>query len=225
MNIPYKRPYSFSNPSRDFSNDELKKIIETEDSALSSYEFHCIYQQYLPAGNYCECAYFIPHVLDFIRQGNDGAASVLSNFIGWCNSNSVALHEDGILIQIINIFHEYFSFWVSDFIIMKNGDGYMFPKYGSEVDILISELNESKNVSNGDVLVEKMLLPATTYTKAAWFFWLFEHGNHSLSMLLSALGDNRCFNEDIYAIVLEKVCTSSDSVLVEYWNERFKWLF
>ena len=68
--IPYRRPSKLSDPGCDFTPEECAAILAVPDERMGFRELGSIFQSYLPAGTYEECAYFIPRVLRFF--GGDG---------------------------------------------------------------------------------------------------------------------------------------------------------
>ena len=85
MNIPehilltirskYARPAKLSDPCLDFTQEELTDIIRKSDADLTDTDLICIFQSYLPAGEYCESIYFLPVALERVcNDDGDGAA-------------------------------------------------------------------------------------------------------------------------------------------------------
>ena len=79
----YKRPKQLSDPSSDFSQEELDALIATPDEAMACHDFMCIFQTSCPAGCYAECAYFIPLAVKYIETNRSDALSVLDCLLGW----------------------------------------------------------------------------------------------------------------------------------------------
>ena len=50
----YLRPVKFSDPGGDFSDEELKELIQKPDNELTEADLMCIFQGALPAGEYHE---------------------------------------------------------------------------------------------------------------------------------------------------------------------------
>ena len=66
----YSRPTKLSDPGSDFSREELEAIIHKTDVDLTDTDLVCIFQSFLPAGEYRESVYFLPlERADASRQG------------------------------------------------------------------------------------------------------------------------------------------------------------
>ena len=219
MEIPYKRPFVFSDPNRDFSKEELEKIILTKDSELGVYELQCIFQRYLPAGHYDECAYFAPIAIDRIQSGCEEAASLLYNFIFWCQDNVIHLEEDDVLTDILGCLCDCFKVWTKEFALVKKEDGGISAKYSGEIEVLISAMNESKKLIDADWLINEHLLPLHTYDQAAWLFMLLRNPTMNSTLLMSLKNDS-LFNGKVNELILERVCKSSDPLVSAYWEDR-----
>lgn len=92
----YKRPKQLSDPSSDFSQEELDALIATPDEAMVCYDFMCIFQTFCPAGCYEECAYFIPLAVKYIETNCSDALSVLDCLLGWMDENREQLKRDNL---------------------------------------------------------------------------------------------------------------------------------
>ena len=68
----YSRPTKLSDPGSDFSQEELEAIIHKADADLTDTDLICIFQNFLPAGEYRESVYFLPLALHHIVEyGNN----------------------------------------------------------------------------------------------------------------------------------------------------------
>ena len=81
--IPYPRPTKLSDPNYDFTPEECAAILAVPDERMGFRELGSIFQSYLPAGTYEECAYFIPRVLRFLDDRGDDASDIADNFLDW----------------------------------------------------------------------------------------------------------------------------------------------
>ena len=63
-------------------------------------ELGSIFQSYLSAGTYEECAYFIPRVLRFLDDRGDDASDMADNFLDWVAEQKAELESDGLLLPI-----------------------------------------------------------------------------------------------------------------------------
>lgn len=89
-------PFFLSDPSCDFvsSSDQewLKATMAKQGKGLTSYDFLCIFQTYLPAGTYEECLYYLPLAFDFMLK-EKLESSLLENVLFYVNSNVDKLKE------------------------------------------------------------------------------------------------------------------------------------
>ena len=81
--IPYPRPTKLSDPNYDFSPEECAAILAVPDEKMGFQELRNIFQSYLPAGTYEECAYFIPRVLRFLDERDEEVCDLADDFLIW----------------------------------------------------------------------------------------------------------------------------------------------
>lgn len=98
--IPYPRPARLSDPGHDFTPEECAAILAVPDDRLGWPELGEIFQSYLPAGDYAECAYFIPRALRFLDERGREASDVADNFIAWAGEQKRELDADGLFAPI-----------------------------------------------------------------------------------------------------------------------------
>ena len=98
--IPYPRPTKLSDPNYDFTPEECAAILAVPDERMGFRELGSIFQSYLPAGTYEECAYFIPRVLRFLDDRGDDASDMADNFLDWVAEQKAELESDGLLLPI-----------------------------------------------------------------------------------------------------------------------------
>lgn len=98
--IPYPRPARLSDPGHDFTPEECAAILAVPDDRLGWPELGEIFQSYLPAGDYAECAYFIPRALRFLDERGGDASDVADNFIAWAGEQKRELDADGLFAPI-----------------------------------------------------------------------------------------------------------------------------
>ena len=99
--IPYPRPARLSDPGHDFTPEECAAILAVPDDRLGWPELGEIFQSYLPAGDYAECAYFIPRALrflderarDILREGVRRDPSLAACWAKWFRGSSWTLDK------------------------------------------------------------------------------------------------------------------------------------
>ena len=79
----YPRPAKLSDPCHDFSPEECAAILAVPDEKMGVLELRNIFQSYLPAGTYNECAYFIPLALRFLDNRGENASDLAADFLVW----------------------------------------------------------------------------------------------------------------------------------------------
>ena len=176
ITIPYQRPLQLSDPYDDFSTTELRAILNCKDSELGWEQLYCIFQSYLPAGTYEECAYFIPFALNFIQGDDDGAPDLIFNFIWWISEYMERLKNDSIYEEIMRAIESLFVDIVKQFILVKKADGTCYyPRKGSHLSSIIQALNENDKFNwLGDAWLLKWLGKIDTYEVAAWRLFLLD---------------------------------------------------
>ena len=217
----FKRPRKLSDPGRDFNREDLEAILATDDRAMGFYEFACLFGEWLPAGTYDECAYFLPHCLAYLdREGRSphGETDLVDHVLGWVKSNRQALKRDGLEEGVIAYFVSRLKRQLSAFRFFQNGDGDLHPGFG-EVEELIDGLNDLGN-SHGDETL-RGALATEAYEPHAWAcylaYWYRVVPFNSIlidelamsSIKLSASGE----------IVAHYVQSHPDALLEKFWKE------
>ena len=229
MQIPYSRPTRLSNPFKDFTEDELSRILSVKDLEMGWPELACIFQSYLPAGTYEECAYFIPLALKFIQNGNE-APSLIQDFLLWCDHNYAKLEADKLLKPILETFHEHFGKILSSFEFFRNADGILYPNNASELYSYLETMHacyESPTImlSCEEWLKEAFIL-LNSYLQAAWLIALINNYTR-LGFYKSEFMDEILKNESIMKtaknLVENFVLPSDDKILFEYWDGELKY--
>lgn len=91
-----EEPFFLSDPFRDFvsSSDQewLKATIAKQGKGLTTYDYLCIFQTYLPAGTYEECLCYLPLVFDFMLK-EKLESGLLENVLFYVDSNDDKLKE------------------------------------------------------------------------------------------------------------------------------------
>ena len=97
---PYPRPVKLSDPCHDFTPEECTAILAVPDEKMGVLELRSIFQHYLPAGTYTECAYFIPLALRFLDNRGENANDLADDFLVWAGENKTDLEADGLFTPI-----------------------------------------------------------------------------------------------------------------------------
>lgn len=98
--IPYPRPKKLSDPNYDFTPEECAAIIAVPDEKMGFQELRNIFQSYLPAGTYEECAYFIPRALRFLDERDEDVIDLADDFLVWVGESKADLEKDGLFVPI-----------------------------------------------------------------------------------------------------------------------------
>ncbi len=96
----YPRPVKLSDPCHDFSPEECAAILAVPDEKMGVLELRNIFQSYLPAGTYNECAYFIPLALRFLDNRGENASDLADDFLVWAGEYKTDLEKDGLFTPI-----------------------------------------------------------------------------------------------------------------------------
>lgn len=105
--------YYLSDPCNDFQDEEdqkwLRNVISKRGKGLTSDDFICIFQNYLPAGTYEECLCYLPHVFDYLKTRGSKDRDVLHHLMWFISEYETSLENDGKsdyirenLIEILN---------------------------------------------------------------------------------------------------------------------------
>ena len=142
--IRYPRPTRLSDPGCDFTPEECAAILAVPDDRLGWPELGNIFQGFLPAGTYEECAYFIPHAVRFIDERGDCASDLAKNFLDWAGEQRVELEADGLFAPIRAHMQELLRACLSEFRIRfgtRPGRNVPSPADASLVESLVLGLN------------------------------------------------------------------------------------
>lgn len=223
--IPYNRPNKLSDPFSDFAEYELKKILGVDDSEMGWKELCCIFQGSLPAGEYKEAVYFIPFALNFINSSREESSFLIDGFVTWCDYNYQNLNNDGLANLIIEIFHNYFETWITNFLLKKCKDGFYHPLYEAEISSFIDKVLLLKNLKiDVDLWLKKNLLPLKHYSQAAWIIVFLNNYNSKIfglsSGFIKQLKNDNTIKDKAVDMVLSKSLLSNDDVLIKYWDHE-----
>ena len=211
----YPRSEKFSDPGGDFSDEELKELIQKPDNELTEADLMCIFQGALPAGEYHEVMYFLPIALQHIVENQEN--DTLDHLLRWISYNQNALQADNCYDDLLKFFELLFVQWISSFDL--NGD---YPKNCAVVSTLIEELNVPAFNLYGDILLQKHLGNAATYETAAWLIYLLENhlwGFAKRSQYLSLVAADKALLKKAYNLIVPAIM--EDEKLLLFWDRSF----
>jgi len=229
MNIPehiiltirhkYNRPAKLSDPGSDFSQEELTDIISKSDADLTDTDLICIFQSFLPAGDYCESIYFLPIALERIRNDDeDGAVTICDNLLRWIGQQKVNLEADGIYDELLSFFDHTFAELTSTFTLEGN-----YPENCNRATIIFEAFNAiSPDMPLGDQLLQKHLGIVETYAQAAWLVFFLEgflYGIHKHSAFLQNVANDKSLQQKAYKIIIAQAI--NDNNLLRFWDKHF----
>ena len=137
--MKYQKPTRLSDPSSDFSPEELKKILSKEDAELDWADFDRLFFGKMPAGTYEEVRYYIPLACAYIENQRD-ACNFFEHFSIWIEDNYARLKEDGLVDPIISAFHGLFRKATASFDLEYNGDRAVYPAACAPVESVLDAL-------------------------------------------------------------------------------------
>ncbi len=224
IKLSYSRPVALSDPYQDFDPSELTQIINTPDTEVAWNELSCIFQAYLPAGAYEECAYFVPHALNFIEGDTDTAGDLATHFIWWIAENKSNLVNDGVYNSLLLFFQKLLAKKISLFELKENKDGYLYPENCAWIEFIISSFNEYPVFNSlGDEWLIELLGKVTTFAQAAWTLHFirdyYQHDQYARmnSRIIEKWSKDRDKLNKIQNLIIEEVFDKTD-MITQYWS-------
>lgn len=194
----YARPERLSNPDRDFSQEELEALLATPEDELDEYAFMCLFQAYCTAGEYEECAYFIPLAVRYIEMGREGAEDVLDSLLAWMDDNRAELKRDGFWLLLVECLASIVGRVLERFALERvKYDDYseaFFPIGYEFLETLADPPRVKPNVIGLQILescFHEHLMRIEAYPTAAWLVYLGTHREVAVfqSLLSARLAD------------------------------------
>lgn len=180
----YLRPTQLSDPCGDFSEEELNAILAKPDEKMGFYEFDCLFQSVLPAGEYDEVIYFFSRALDYVIEEKEEWYSLIPHLIAWINDNEAALRKDGVWDEIWKAINAHTEIKLDNPFRLKRDANYVgfYPKgalWFEAIDFVIEICQQvyeqsSPLLPNTEALLLKRFEEITSYDTAAWFVYLAE---------------------------------------------------
>ena len=213
----YSRPTKLSDPGSDFSQEELEAIIHKSDVDLTDMDLICIFQSYLPAGEYWPSIYFLPLALKHIcSSDNDGASTLCENLIKWIAEQKEKLEKDDLYVRLLAFFENLFAELTSVFTLQ--GD---HPMNCNRATTVFETLNMCFSFNSlGDLLMRKYLEKMESYDQAAWLvYFLKEHlyGIDRNSKFLQDVANNKTLLKRAYDIIVAQAV--NDEQLLRFWDK------
>ena len=209
----------FSDPNFEYSQEEMDAVLRKHDGAWNADDYMMIFNENLPICKYSESVYFIPFLIDFVRNANSsssGLPDVIENFLGWVHRNVDNLKRDGFLEDIISDFQNILKRDLSTFVLVGCANGWYLPAYFNRVVEVVSGLNRvipQRHVA--DELIEEQLCDLTCFASAAWMLYLSYEYSHDMSLSISFKSDYvgkfcsvRANIDKCASVVKEKGCLS-----------------
>lgn len=99
------RPSQLSDPFDEFTLDELREILDKEPQDLGVKEYMNLFHTNLPAGNFQECAFYVPYALQYIHTHlNDSECiEVVGRVNFWVNTQKEELEK----LNFLTYFHDF----------------------------------------------------------------------------------------------------------------------
>ena len=212
----YSRPTRLSDPGSDFSQEELKAIIHKTDADLTDTDLICIFQSFLPAGEYRESVYFLPLALKHICDADDdGASTLCDNLLRWIGEQKTNLEQDDLYDRLSAFFESLFAELTSAFTLQDD-----YPENCNRTTTIFDTLN-SCSPGSGDLLLRKYVENVENYEQAAWLvFFLHEnlYGLHRNSAFLKNIASDKTLLKKAYDLIVAKAM--NDDTLLSFWDKR-----
>ena len=212
----YSRPTRLSDPGSDFSQEDLETIIHKTDADLTDTDLICIFQSFLPAGEYRESVYFLPLALKHICDADDGGASTLcENLLIWIGEQKENLEKDDLYDRLTAFFESLFAELTSAFTLQDD-----YPENCNRATTIFDTLN-SCSPGRGDLLLRKYMGNVENYEQAAWLvYFLYEnlYGFFRNSVFLKEAANDKTLLKIAYDLIVAKAL--NDEKLLSFWDKR-----
>ena len=137
--VPYGKPQRLSDPGKDFAPEELEKLLQKGLDELNAGDLMCIFQSYLPAGEYSECAYYLPRAVEYVVEDLPDACSLLDNLLCWMHENAERLALDHLFEPLQEKFIDIFRTDLQSFEL--NASPHPYPLHEDRVKTLFEAWN------------------------------------------------------------------------------------
>lgn len=234
---PYERPTGLGDPYREYSAEELRKIIETPDELLDARQFGMIFHGGLAAGYYEESCYFLPSAFKYVTDRRQDHNEVLAYLIYWCRVFCERLVKDGIWEQVDG---EFFDIFLSNAAAFELPPEDSRPKNWEVVEIFLEEFN-NRNWNDQefrlypeidltpyrlhcDAYLARRLAARRTFDDWAWLvYFASEHARHGAtgcvkSEYLERLVQDKTWHAAAEEAIIERVLAHPEEA--DFWSWR-----
>jgi hypothetical protein len=212
----YSRPTRLSDPGSDFSQEELKAIIHKTDADLTDTDLICIFQSFLPAGEYRESIYFLPLALKHICDADDdGASTLCDNLLRWIGEQKTNLEQDDLYDRLSAFFESLFAELTSAFTLQDD-----YPENCNRVTTIFDTLN-SCSPGSADLLFRKYMESVENYEQAAWLIYHLRENLCNFFRNSAFLKDgayDKTLLKKAYDLIVAKAM--NDDKLLKFWDKR-----
>ena len=217
--VPYSKPCRLSDPGKDFAPEELENLLQKSLEELNAGDLMCIFQSYLPAGEYNECAYYLPRAVEYVVEDLPDACSVLDNLLYWMHENAERLAQDHLFEPLQERFINIFRTDLQSFEL--DASPHPYPPHGDCVTTLLEVWNKLPRYDSlGDRLLAECLLPPSSYSQAAWIAYLLQNyfagfSYAQESQIIAGWSQDPSLQQKVCDIVLENAL--DNDALCDYW--------
>jgi hypothetical protein len=121
VNVPYSKPTVLSDPFQDWClrKEKLRAIIDSNPALLGDPDFRVIYYSHLPAANYEEGCFYVPHFLKFYSSIPPLECADQEGFFIFVNYHRNKFKQDNLLDEILEFIWNHFVEMTSSFKIQR----------------------------------------------------------------------------------------------------------
>ncbi len=219
--VPYRKPDRLSDPGRDFAPEELERLLKKDIGELDAKDLMCIFQGNLPAGDYSECAYYLPRAMEYVVDDLPDACSVLDNLLYWMHENAERLAQDHLFEPLLERFIDVSRTDLQSFEL--DASPHPYPLHGDRVTTLLEVWNKLPRYNSlGDRLLAECLLPPSSYPRAAWIAYFLDGYYSGLpyaqtSQTIADWSQDSPLQQAVCDILLE--ASFGNDILCNYWDK------
>ena len=219
--VPYGKPQRLSDPGKDFAPEELEKLLQKSLDELNADDLMCIFQSYLPAGEYSECAYYLPRAMEYVVEDLPDACSVLDNLLYWMHENAERLAQDHLFEPLQEKFIAIFRTDLQSFEL--DASPHPYPLHGDRVNTMFEVWNKLPRYNSlGDRLLVECLQPPSSYSQAAWIVYFLKDYYSGFSYaqdsrLITSWSQDHSLQQAVCNILLE--ASLGNDMLCNYWDK------
>ena len=200
---------------------ELEKLLQKSLDELNADDLMCIFQSYLPAGEYSECAYYLPRAVEYVIGDLPDACSVLDNLLYWMHENAERLAQDHLFETLQEKFIAIFRTDLQSFEL--DASPHPYPLHENRVKTLLEAWNKLPRYNSlGDRLLVECLQPPSSYSQAAWIVYFLKDYYSGFSYaqdsrLITSWSQDHSLQQAVCNILLE--ASLGNDMLCNYWDK------